>query len=164
MFLVRAAFWLSLVILFLPAEPASDTVHAVADSNATLTGGALVDAARMTVDDVSGICARQPGVCETGSAALDVFVRKAQYGAKLVIRAVTGEEAPAEATEEPLVRRAKQDKQSERAPVREAAAPAGTHKASAKEDAPRAAPMSQNTLRPEDTEPRWRDPRDNKRA
>lgn len=147
MFLIKAAFWLSLLILLLPAEPAGDTVHAIADRAPApqVTTGVLVDAALMTVDDFSGICERQPQVCLTGQAALDVFMRKAQYGFKMLARLAAGETTPAE----PALHLA--PRQHEGGMLREANGPA--------DEPPHAAtPVSQNTLTPADLEPEWRAP------
>jgi hypothetical protein len=66
MFLIRAAFWLSVVILFLPADPESNS-----------------PAPRV---DLSNFCERNPDVCVTGNAAFQVFAEKAQNGAKMLYR------------------------------------------------------------------------------
>jgi hypothetical protein len=75
-FLIRTAFWFSLVLLMLPFGGESDS------------GGAQVGplqalmAARAAVDDFSGICQRKPEVCETGKAALHTIGVRAKASAK----------------------------------------------------------------------------------
>lgn len=75
-FLIRAAFWLSLVILILPAEPGSER------SDATLSTTQAISAAQAALSDFTGFCSRQPDVCAAGEVALDNFAAKARYGAK----------------------------------------------------------------------------------
>jgi hypothetical protein len=80
MFLIRAAFWLSLAILFIPADPESGT-------EAPRVGALqALGAARATVADLSAFCDRNPDVCVTGSAAFQVFTEKAQNGARILYR------------------------------------------------------------------------------
>jgi hypothetical protein len=80
MFLIRAAFWLSIVILFIPADPQS---HTPAPRVSLIEG--LV-AARAVVADLSHFCERNPDVCVTGNAAFQVFTEKAQNGARILYR------------------------------------------------------------------------------
>jgi hypothetical protein len=84
MFLIRAAFWLSLAIMFIPADPQSGT-------EAPRVGALqALGAARATVADLSAFCERNPDVCVTGSAAFEVFSEKAQNGARLIYRYFDG--------------------------------------------------------------------------
>jgi hypothetical protein len=90
MFLIRAAFWLSVVILFLPADP---------ESNSPAPRVSFIEgfvAARAVVVDLSNFCERNPDVCVTGNAAFQVFAEKAQNGAKMLYRYLDQE--PAKAT------------------------------------------------------------------
>lgn len=80
MFLIRAAFWLSVVVMFIPADPETDTP---APRVSVIEG--LV-AARAVVADLSSFCERNPDVCVTGNAAFQVFAEKAQSGARLLYR------------------------------------------------------------------------------
>jgi hypothetical protein len=77
-FFIKAAFWLTIVVLLIPAEKARDGQHAQV--------GALeaLGAAQAAVEDASGFCKRNPDACETGSQAFQTFGEKAQYGAKLL--------------------------------------------------------------------------------
>jgi hypothetical protein len=78
MFLIRAAFWLSVVIMFIPGDPQSDTPAPRVTVIETLV------AARAVVADLSNFCERNPDVCVTGNAAFQVFAEKAQNGAKML--------------------------------------------------------------------------------
>ena len=82
MFLIRTAFWLSLVILLIPTGTADHEDTATAGSD--LSAQEAVMAARHTVADLAGFCDRNPETCETGSAAIKAFGQKAQNGAKLL--------------------------------------------------------------------------------
>ena len=75
-FLIRAAFWLSLVILILPADPGSEEID-----QSLSTSQALI-AAQAALSDFTAFCSRQPDVCEAGEVALESFAAKARYGAK----------------------------------------------------------------------------------
>ena len=77
-FLLRAAFWLSLVVLLLPADVPSQATHE------QISAADTVGAAQTLVTDMSGFCGRNPDACEAGGAALRQFGAKAQYGAKLL--------------------------------------------------------------------------------
>lgn len=79
MFLIRAAFWLSIVILLIPANPQTGEAPRVTMINAFL-------AAKATVADLSAFCQRNPDVCVTGNAALEVFAEKAENGARMLYR------------------------------------------------------------------------------
>jgi hypothetical protein len=84
MFLLRAAFWLSVVILFLPGDPESGT-----EAPRVSAFQALV-AAKATITDMSGFCDRNPDVCVTGSAALSLFTERAENGARMIFRYFDG--------------------------------------------------------------------------
>ena len=77
-FLVRAAFWLSIVIVLLPTP---DSMK-VPESN--VGTAQAITAASATVADMRQFCTRQPEACEVGSAALTQFGHKAQASAKWV--------------------------------------------------------------------------------
>jgi hypothetical protein len=79
MFLLRAAFWLTIVILLIPADPQSGEAPRVTIINAFM-------AARATIADLSGFCERNPDVCVTGGAAFDIFTEKAENGVRMLYR------------------------------------------------------------------------------
>jgi hypothetical protein len=78
MFLVRAAFWLSVVIMFLPADPESG------EQAPRVTAFQAISAAGGAISDLSQFCTRNPDVCETGGSAFHVFADKLRYGAKML--------------------------------------------------------------------------------
>lgn len=94
MFLIRTAFWLSLLILLLPTgeQPGST------DKSASLGVGDMYGAAEATYSDLSSFCERNPKVCDNGRNAWDTFEKKAKYGAQMVYRylreSTPGPEAP----------------------------------------------------------------------
>lgn len=89
MFLLRVAFWLSIVIMLLPsgsqpkAGPQIDTAGAVS-------------AASAAVADMRQFCDRQPEACSVGSQAALAFGYKAQAGAKMLYEFLSESLAPTE--------------------------------------------------------------------
>jgi len=79
-FLIRAAFWLSVAIMFIHADPETGT-----DAPRVTAIEALV-ATRATITDISGFCDRNPDVCTTGNAALRLFSDKAHNGVRMIYR------------------------------------------------------------------------------
>jgi hypothetical protein len=84
MFLIRTAFWLSVVIMLIPADPQSETPAP------RVTMFEAFSSARAVAADLSNFCARNPDVCTTGAAAFEVFAEKAQTGARLLFRYLDG--------------------------------------------------------------------------
>jgi hypothetical protein len=79
MFLIRAVFCLSIVILLVPANP---------ETNTPAPRVSMIEAAvatRAAVSDFANFCERNPDVCVTGAAAFDIFSEKAQNGARLLL-------------------------------------------------------------------------------
>ena len=76
-FLLRTAFWLSVVVLLLPASPSSPGASGPSAAEEML-------AANAAVTDMRHFCSRQPDACAVGSQALNQFGHKAQTGAKLL--------------------------------------------------------------------------------
>lgn len=74
MFLIRAAFWLTVVVMLLPADPPTK------ENTIQVNPIEAIGAARDTVADVSGFCERNRDACVTGGAVMDLLVRKARYG------------------------------------------------------------------------------------
>ena len=76
-FLMRSAFWFSLVLLMLPfggtGEDRDDAVNPIQ----------ALSAARDAVGDITAICERKPDVCETGKSALHTIGVRAKASAKL---------------------------------------------------------------------------------
>jgi hypothetical protein len=78
-FLLKLAFWLTIVILLLPSDRAQQDASTpqIGTSEAVSAGGAVVA-------DMRQFCARQPDACAVGSQALVEFGHKAQAGAKML--------------------------------------------------------------------------------
>lgn len=74
-FLLRTAFWLSIVVVLLPTPDSMKTESGVGAAQA-------VTAASATFSDMSQFCARQPDACQVGSQAFTQFGHKAQASAK----------------------------------------------------------------------------------
>lgn len=73
-FLIRMAFWFSLVLLLLPLD---------GEGAVGINPIQAFFAARQAVDDVAGICDRKPEVCEVGKAAVQTIGARAKEGARM---------------------------------------------------------------------------------
>jgi hypothetical protein len=92
-FLLRVAFWLSVVVILLPSTPTSNLGRPQVGAVEAL------GAAQAAVEDARGFCSRRPDACETGSQAFHTFGQKAQHGAKILYEFLSDRfaEAPAAA-------------------------------------------------------------------
>lgn len=79
-FLLRVAFWLTVVLVLLPSGGSQQNAKAKASVGAT----DAVIAASAAVSDMSGFCERQPEACEVGAQAASVIGQRAQAGARMV--------------------------------------------------------------------------------
>ena len=77
-FLLRAAFWFSLVLLFLPIWPSSQ-----ATDDQPVGAIRALSAAQQAVGDLAGICERKPDVCETGKKAVHTITVRAKESARV---------------------------------------------------------------------------------
>jgi hypothetical protein len=75
MFLIRAAFWIGLVVLLLPTD---------ANQQAR-----LYSAAAATVERVTTFCDRNAKTCELGSEVWAAFLKKAEFGARMAFELIT---------------------------------------------------------------------------
>lgn len=71
MFLIRTAFWLTLVILLLPANKGEQVQ--------------ILGTAEAAIQDVRTFCVRNPEVCEKSKTAFYGFGEKAEFGAKMLM-------------------------------------------------------------------------------
>jgi hypothetical protein len=93
-FLIRAAFWFSLVLLALPFGVGSGTSD---DTNVGPVQAFV--AAREAVGDIAGICERKPDVCATGKEAMHTIAVRAKATVKMAAEMMDDtEEKPDEAT------------------------------------------------------------------
>ena len=99
MFLIRAAFWIGLVVLLLPTD---------ANQQARLYG-----AAAATVERVTTFCDRNAQACTAGAEFWATFVKKAEFGARIAVDLVSsggrkeGEVVPTPVRVEPEAPRAR---------------------------------------------------------
>jgi Family of unknown function (DUF5330) len=85
MFLLRSAFWITVVLLLLPADdqPAQKDAQTKFKPQ-TITTTQALGAAQETLSDFSGFCERNPSVCIAGETAFEVLQRKAKYAVRIV--------------------------------------------------------------------------------
>jgi hypothetical protein len=137
-FLLRMAFWLSMVLILLPSSsskpgPASD-----------VGASGAISAASATVGDLRQFCTRQPDACTVGSQVATTLGYRAQAGAKMLYDFLTEQLAP-----------------KETGSLASASGPHAGKSATIKTAQERA---SQNTLTPADLAPSWRGPTPRKDA
>ncbi len=109
LFLLRTAFWLTLVLVLIPLG--SDQTSTPERTEKVDPVSAFL-AAQATVSDIGGFCSRNPQACETGGNALSAIGSRARDGAAIVYQyfepknrsgetedgLVTGSTSPASAT------------------------------------------------------------------
>lgn len=78
MFLIRSVFWLTTVILILPPTPDGGAPA----PRVSLLSAAL--AARVLLEDLSGLCERNPQACATSRETLTLLRMKIETGADIV--------------------------------------------------------------------------------
>jgi hypothetical protein len=142
-FLLRMAFWLSIVLILLPAG----TSQPQPQNNVAATDA--ISAASATVGDLRQFCTRQPDACTVGSHVATELGYKAQVGAKMLYEFLTSTLASKDAGTTGVSRLGK----------------AALDKATTDQAAFNRA--SQNTLSTTDLAPAWRGPaprKDAKRA
>lgn len=91
-FLIRVAFWLSIVVILLPTGKTEQSA----------TGPGAIEAfsaASAAVSDMRGFCERQPAACEAGSKAASAFGEKAQATAKMLFEYLTEQKNETAATD-----------------------------------------------------------------
>jgi hypothetical protein len=143
-FLLRMAFWLSIVLILLP----TGTSQQVPANSVGATDA--ISAASATVGDLRQFCTRQPDACTVGSHVATELGFKAQAGAKMLYQFLTDSMAT---------------KDGGKDSGRDSGSPTGTtsHFGKADLDKPAMDPTafnraSQNTLNSTDLAPAWRGP------
>jgi hypothetical protein len=76
-FLLRVAFWLTVVLVLLPSGGSQSAKSNIGATDAIAAAGAAVS-------DMSGFCERQPSACVVGAQAATALGQRAQAGAKMV--------------------------------------------------------------------------------
>ena len=82
-FVVRSAFWLSLVLIAIPFGGTTEDGRTIGPFEA-------LSAARVAVADMVGICERQPGVCVTGKAAINTIGVRARDASRFAYQVLDG--------------------------------------------------------------------------
>jgi hypothetical protein len=77
MFLLRAAFWVSLVLILLPSGSKKQEAPQIKAADAA-------SAASAAVSDLSSFCTRQPESCAVGSQVATVLGQRAEAGARML--------------------------------------------------------------------------------
>jgi Family of unknown function (DUF5330) len=133
-FLLRMAFWLSIVLILLPTGSAQR-----APSTEDVGASDAISAASATVQDVRGFCTRQPDACSVGSQMATEIGYRMQAGTKMLYDFLTEALAKREAGSLP--------------------SGAGVHDtAKIPFDKSWALRGSEDTLTPDDLAPAWRGP------
>jgi len=125
-FLLRMAFWLTLVLALLP------TGNSQPAKSPKITASDAVVAAGATVSDMSHFCDRQAEACAVSAQAATIIGQRAQAGAKMVFDFISDQMARNETGSLPEAK----------------VVPASTRAAPS-------LPGSQTTLRPDDMAPAW---------
>lgn len=86
-FLLRVAFWLSLVVLFIPADPQSLADKGEGRDVSTFEA---IGAAQSTYSDLKGFCGRNPTTCDVGRMAANTFTAKAKTGVRWISEQLDG--------------------------------------------------------------------------
>lgn len=84
MFLIRTAFWLTVVIFLIPVDEEAVRAEATFTSADPIETFEAVSAATATLQDVGGFCTRNPDVCEIGGRIAETFALKARTGALML--------------------------------------------------------------------------------
>ncbi len=77
MFLIRAAFWLTLVIAFIPVNPED-----LEEGQRAVSTGETMVAAQALLADLASFCERNEDACVTGKELFAQFGAKAKTGAR----------------------------------------------------------------------------------
>jgi Family of unknown function (DUF5330) len=88
-FLLRMAFWLSIVLILLPSGSSQR-----ATPQSDVGASQAISAASATVQDMRGFCSRQPDACSVGSQVAVSLGYRAQAGAKMLYDFLTETLAP----------------------------------------------------------------------
>jgi hypothetical protein len=140
-FLLRVAFWLTIVLALLPSGGAQQSAQASAQTKVGPTEAVV--AAGAAVSDMGSFCERQPDACVVGAQAAVAIGQRAQAGAKMVYEFFS--DHTSHGTETGSVSKSK------------VASNAGPKLAAAVRTIP-ASPGSQNTLKDGDLDAAWQGP------
>ena len=95
-FLLRTAFWLTLVLVLIPLGSGKDE-----GETTKVDPIAAYFAASAAVSDIGGFCSRNPQACETGGDAMAMIGARARDGARIVYEFLDTQIAEKEAVDLP---------------------------------------------------------------
>jgi hypothetical protein len=135
-FLLRMAFWVSVVLVLVPVFVSKDDKHTAPES-VKVNASEAVSAAVATISDLRNFCTRQPDACVIGAQAASAFGEKAQAGARILY-----------------------DYAQERLAAKESHSVETTaaHSTKSADDKPTGTLRSRDTLTPADLSPQWHVP------
>ncbi|TCQ28939.1 DUF5330 domain-containing protein [Rhizobium sp. PP-CC-3G-465] len=82
-FLIKAAFWFSLVLVLLPIFGTEEAAQPQAAAGARMDIGQTVSAASEAIGYISAICLEKPDVCTKGAATFNALGHRAKDGARI---------------------------------------------------------------------------------
>jgi hypothetical protein len=132
LFLLRAAFWLMIIVLLLPTDERQRSE--------------VYGTAQAAVNDIATFCDRNPETCAKGKDAFGVLVQKAQFGARMLIDLVNGTKSAGEGEGGTVIQDLEQDPEQN----------AGTN--FPYEPSRLGTDGSQDTLNPDDRDEAWGGP------
>jgi hypothetical protein len=83
-FLLRMAFWLTVILAVLPVFVTHDNAPSSNGAAAKFSAGDAIGAATAAVADLGQFCSRRPEACETGMQAAAAVGASAQTGVKIL--------------------------------------------------------------------------------
>lgn len=89
-FLLRIGFWLTIVLLLLPAVVGGPASHgpggaAPQDGASEVSAMQALSAASSAVADAGGFCSRQPQACAIGASLIELIGERAEAGARFAL-------------------------------------------------------------------------------
>ncbi|TCM55692.1 hypothetical protein C8J36_10356 [Rhizobium sp. PP-F2F-G48] len=82
-FLIKAAFWFSLVLVLLPIFGTEDAAQTTPQTTAGVDIGDTVSAASQAIGYISAICSEKPDVCVKGAETFNALGHRAKDGARI---------------------------------------------------------------------------------
>lgn len=100
-FLIKAAFWFSLVLVLLPIFGTEEAAQPQAAAGARMDIGQTVSAASEAIGYIGAICLEKPDVCTKGAETFNALGHRAKDGARIAYQLLEtqfGDEKTAAAT------------------------------------------------------------------
>ena len=94
--ILKFAFWMMVVVVFLPASNDNQPGKEKKDQASLINSSEMAVAAASLSGDITSFCQSQPVVCEPGAAALELFKAKATTGLTILAPWHQSPKAPAD--------------------------------------------------------------------